>query len=77
MNTNVLDTSNRRRSVILGVDHRPGTNRALLEVDRVSREHPGSKRRPPLPARRGLSLTADPGKFISIVGPSVCGKSAR
>ena len=43
-----------------------------LELDEVTKEHPGS---PPVVALRSVSLAVDEGEFVAVVGPSGSGKT--
>ncbi len=43
-----------------------------LDLDRVTKEHPGS---PPVIALRAVSVSVDEGEFVAVVGPSGSGKS--
>jgi len=48
---------------------------ATLAVDRVSKVFPGRAGSPPLEALRSVSFAAQPGEFISLIGPIGCGKT--
>src|SRR5262245_45854437 len=48
---------------------------ATLAVDDISKVFPGRAGSPPLDALRAVSLSAQPGEFVSLIGPSGCGKT--
>jgi NitT/TauT family transport system ATP-binding protein len=58
-----------------GLGNTAGTQAKALEIDRLTQAFQASPRKPPFTALKDVSVRIEPGEFVSVVGPTGCGKS--